>query len=90
VHEERQHGDQAAHSAAQPSADREHVEENDAAKCRVPESETELVVRQQAQANGQRDDPEFQRRFLEERLRLGRAAFRREPVARLEDPVNRE
>ena len=88
MNEQRQDGDKTADRAAQAPADCEDIEERDDAEGRVPEPQTELVVRKHAQANGQRDDPELERRLLEERLRLGGAALGREPVAVLEDSLD--
>ena len=64
--EEHEQGDCPAHPPAHPPAKREDVEERQAAERRVPEAETEVVVGEDAGANRQGDQPEFQRRLLDE------------------------
>src|SRR6185295_15729223 len=57
---------------------------------RVPESDPELVVREQAETNWRGHEPEFQGRLLEEDSVLVRTAPRGQPVPDFQDPIDAE
>ena len=88
LREEDQHRGRPAQRTREAPADQEDVDESEAAEDTVPESEPELVERQQAQPNRERDDPELERGLLEKDGGIARAAERREPVPPLHDRVN--
>ena len=71
-------------------SDGEDVGEGRAARQGVEKAQAELVVRQEARLDRRGDHPEFQRRFFEEDVGFARAALGLEPVADLEDAVDRE
>src|SRR5215210_3304754 len=66
VEEEDEDGDEPAGRASETPADPEDVEKRGGATERVPETEAEFVVREAGLDAGS-NDPEFQRRFFEER-----------------------
>ena len=82
---EGEQGGDAAGPPGQPPAERKHVKEGDAAEQGVAEPEAEVVVRQQAEPDRQRDDPELQRRLLEEHdvCRRRQRGFSQSPVSRM-------
>ena len=96
--EKEKHGSGAAHGIDKSSPDQKYVNERDSREQGVPKAKTEFIVRKQAELDGQGDDPELQRRFLEERFRpiarvTGkrrlRARLRRQPLTCLENAVDR-
>ena len=89
VHEQDEHRSGSADRTCHALSDREHVEEGDAAEDDIPEPEAELVVGKQPCPDWRGDNPELQRRLLEEVDLFVRTAARSAPVAQLEDAVDR-
>src|SRR5262249_21723874 len=87
---ERQHRYHATRGSGEPYANRKYVDEGGASEHCIPETKTELVVRQDAEPNRKRDDPELERRCLEKRLIGFGASERNEPVAGVEHPIDAE
>ena len=67
VYEEHQHRDGAADRTDEARRRSGRRRRTPAAEERIPEAQAELVVRQQAQLDGRRDDPELERRLFEKR-----------------------
>src|SRR5262245_57560852 len=87
VDEQEKTSDRAAHRTGQTPSNGQHVHERHRTKNGVPEPESELVSRQQADANRRGYDPELQRRFFEEDERVARAALRPQPLSIFEDAI---
>jgi len=85
VDEQQHHRDGATHRTGEQAPDRKHVQKGHTAEERVPEAEAELIVRQQARADGRRDDPELQRRLFEEDGGFARTALGLKPVTNFEN-----
>ena len=90
VNEQQEHRNGAADRPREQGSDGEGVGEGGAAGHGVDEAQAKLVVRQQAGLDRRGDQPEFQRWFFEEDVGFARAALWLEPVADLEDTVDRK
>ena len=86
--EERERRRQPAQGSAESRAEEVDVDERDRAEERVEQPHADLVLRDHADFHQPRHHPELQRRFLE-KWPIDLDAARRQPLARLEDPVDR-
>ena len=90
MHEQHQHGDRAADRSGEPAADREDVDEGEAAEQRVPEAEPNSSCGSRPRRIGAATIQNFSGGFSRKAAVFVGAALGLEPVAGFEDAIDGE